>query len=271
DPLERHRAVLGDYTDELAARRLAYVPELRASETMLLRTRLAELRDPFAHRDVKEAARAALETRRLEDRRRALLDRINGALALAAAHGDEEERMGLLRLSGRRDERAAAKKQLDLVDKDRAKLAEVDGQLAAVRAKSQDFAAWMDKHGDDGALRTGIEHELATRQELHIANRIERALVDPPEHVLAELGDVPAKGTPERDEWEALVRETERVGVEAEIARYEGHELPGRGERAQRELNERVDRLRAQRNMEPLERALPIEAARDGPGFLDTG
>jgi conjugative relaxase-like TrwC/TraI family protein len=255
DPLERVPAALGSRrTQVLAAGMQRFGPVLEDSRTSRLRARLAELDDPVGRLDT----RAALELRSLQRDRAIVTERFGEALERAAMLERQAESLSFLRRAARRDLLDAARVQHELADKDRAEL--------ELRRRGVHVDDFMDRHAGDASLALAIERELAIRAELEVRDRIERTIVDPPEHLRAELGDLPVRGSAVRDEWEALARRVERDNIEAELARTEGRERPRRGEHEQRELDERVDRLRAQRGMEPLERVPGIEAAPEAPG-----
>jgi conjugative relaxase-like TrwC/TraI family protein len=265
DPLERLAGALGSRRAAvLAAGMRRFEPTLARSRTRWLRARRAELGDPARHLDV----RAALESRGLQRDRAIVSERCGEALERAAALERQAEALSFLRRAERGDLLAAARVQRELADKDRAELARQDEVELELRRQGRHVDDFMARHADDAALALAIERELAIRAELEICNRVERSLADPNlhQHVSAELGDLPDPRSAEREAWESLARHVLREGIEADLARREGRAPPRRAEPEQRELDERVDRLRAQRGMEPLERAPAIEVGRDPPG-----
>jgi hypothetical protein len=105
------------------------------------------------------------------------------------------------------------------------------------------------------------EGELEIRVQLEALKQAERHVVDPPDHVTDLVGEPPELDAPERADWEATVRAVEGRHLWSEAARREGLEPPARDPRQERELDRQIDRLRAQRGLEPR-----AEASREVPG-----
>jgi hypothetical protein len=59
-------------------------------------------------------------------------------------------------------------------------------------------------------MQLAAEAELERRQEQQIADQVERAVVQPPEHVRDVIGERPVSDAELADQWERLTRRIER-------------------------------------------------------------
>jgi hypothetical protein len=59
-----------------------------------------------------------------------------------------------------------------------------------------------------------VQRELSLRREVELAHAAERAVAEPPAHVLEALGPRPQRAGRERDGWHALARDLERFRLE---------------------------------------------------------
>jgi hypothetical protein len=110
------------------------------------------------------------------------------------------------------------------------------------------------------------EDELQFRVHQEIAERVERSVVNPPGAVIDLIGHPWDLAEPERQQWEALTRATEKARIGIEVTVREGVDLPVRDPDAERELAERIDRFRERHGMEPRAQ-VALDLPRDAPGY----
>jgi conjugative relaxase-like TrwC/TraI family protein len=240
DPLGRYVPLLGERRAGLIDQRASNVQrEIRGWDLgSLLRLR-GEAQGAFESMD----RAGARETLAAERDRRITAERIHAERRQIAALDEQMQSGGGRRRDERRQLSEAADARRRLVARDEGAVVELTRREDELREGGRHLDSWMSR-----------EAELLVRHELATAAVVEWSIVDPPERLRDLLGPPPpTRSAPDRDEWEALVRELERerlagdldVGtmdtVDADREWRRGHRI------------ERVANLRERQGLEPLD------------------
>jgi conjugative relaxase-like TrwC/TraI family protein len=83
-------------------------------------------------------------------------------------------------------------------------------ELARLRAARRHLDQWLDENGDVIAVGIIARRELAARARRETDMKVERALIEPPAHVVDLIGERPISGVRLAQEWERLAENIER-------------------------------------------------------------
>lgn len=259
NPLELLRHVAGaEQTERLAKQMDALGDWLAGQSDEWVEKRYAELGPPDSGLD----RAGALEYLRIEVSRRALdkeARSIADTLPLDGVHVNHVVNdQGLLEYEAIDPRFDVPCRQVNWNLQKLRQLREIEAEL---HAEGRHPGRW--RADDDRVARSlAYAQEIAIRRERNLLQAVERSVVEPPDHIVELVGDVPAAEGPERHEWEAVVRAHEHERLTAQMAPdNDARRIHGwRAEQAARELDERVDRLREARGMPPLTHETAINA-----------
>ena len=222
------------------ADRLGYLP------SHWVEARHSELGDP---RDLIDT-HAALETLRVEafqaqattrlHYQERLIEEVLAELDAADADTDPHE----LRELREREQNARR-----WANEERAQLQRRREQEQALREDGRHLDDQLVRNGDLLLRALAYSDEHAIRREVKIGQQVERSVVEAPEHIVTLIGPPPDRSAPERAEWEAITRDIEHDRLQAQAG---VDSVIRRDPRPRRDVDSRVDQLRAQRGMPPL-------------------
>lgn len=206
DPLADVRLALGpDRADQL--------PELSDIERMTLRDMTdSELAQAIDERRVPPLDRTtALETWRLERDVVAAASKREQARERLEELQQRRSELGFLQRRDRGGIAADLGRQRRIEENTRARIARDERQIEAYREAGRHPDQWVEEHGAAAVQWAGTIREQQVRQELEIRRAQEIAVLRPPEHVRALLGE----RTPEnRERYDSLTRDLERHRIE---------------------------------------------------------
>jgi conjugative relaxase-like TrwC/TraI family protein len=279
DPLEAQRRALGP-------NRAGRLPEPTSTGRGWLAGRseeeLAALCAEHAAAVERLDVAGALEAARLQAAWAAAAESREAAHARLAELRAQRDALGPLRRRERRDLDQAIATQQRVVDRSAQELQRFEREEQALRTAGRHPDAWLERDGHDAVTWAEASRERAIRRELAAREAEQRAVSDPPAHVLDALGARPDAAA-DRARWDQLARalERHRITHDVDVAREGalGTEptaaRPGRQDtreegldrfrRDRRDLAERVQAFRADRGLEHLAAELGREIDSPGP------
>jgi conjugative relaxase-like TrwC/TraI family protein len=93
----------------------------------------------------------------------------------------------------------------------------IELELRRLRAAGRHPDEWLRQHAHDLVVQLAAEAELGRRREAQIADQVERAVAQPPEHIRNMIGERPTSHPELADQWERLTRRIEHHRLTYEL------------------------------------------------------
>jgi conjugative relaxase-like TrwC/TraI family protein len=142
-------------------------------------------------------------------------------------------------------------------------------ELQRLRATGRHPDDWLKHHAHDLVVQLAADAELERRQEQRIADQVERAVAQPPEHIRNAIGERPLSDAALAGQWERLTRRIERHrltyrldvnqdGTLGPDPSHIGKDQRGAYDEQRRSLSRDIARHRESRELPRLDAALDL-------------